>query len=373
MKKGIWVLVAVFFLMATWQMVSARPYVPAATTCLKFLKADSLAASGDTLRVDIDIDELFDLSDPHKLDSVAFNSTKIKTFIGNAIRNATSMITAADITIQNATPQFDMYDTDSETGASKDTSAVVLESDGAPSMTFYGADGDAWGLTINTSDAMLFQNATTYEMDGDFMVYDAGPILCTFDTDIEKTATPASIDSAAVLIEASDEPSINLYATDGDAWSVAINTSDQFVVTGASGGYDFQGGTVITDSLIYQTLVEADTGETVTVSAAESGKVYVQTRSSTTVTFTLPEAAAGLTYTFVCGHADSEILITPQAGDAIVTKIHAAENGTALAPAAGTGIKNTAATNVAGDAITLVALDAVTWYSTSIVGLWASQ
>jgi hypothetical protein len=120
-------------------------------------------------------------------------------------------------------------------------------------------------------------------------------------------------------------------------------------------------------------LVEAVTAETETVSASESGKVYVQTRSSTTVTFALPGAAPGLIYTFVCGHANSEILITPQAGDAIVTKIHAAQDGTALAPAAGTGIKNTAATNVAGDSITLVALDDTTWYGVAQIGLWASQ
>lgn len=119
--------------------------------------------------------------------------------------------------------------------------------------------------------------------------------------------------------------------------------------------------------------VEATTAETESITAAESGKVFVQTRSSTTVTYTLPAASAGLTYTFVCGNAGSEILITPATGDAIVTKIHAAQDGTALAPAAGTGIKNTAATNVAGDAITLVALDGTTWYGTGIVGLWASQ
>lgn len=119
--------------------------------------------------------------------------------------------------------------------------------------------------------------------------------------------------------------------------------------------------------------VAATTAETEAVTADESGKVFVQTRSSTTVTYSLPAAAAGLTYTFVCGHADSEILITPVTGDAIVTKIHAAENGTALAPAAGTGIKNTAATNVAGDSITLVCLDGTTWYGTALIGLWASQ
>jgi hypothetical protein len=120
-------------------------------------------------------------------------------------------------------------------------------------------------------------------------------------------------------------------------------------------------------------LTEAVTAETETVDAAESGKVYVQTRTSTTVTYTLPAAVAGLQYTFVCGHANSEILITPAAGDAIVGKTHGAQDATGLAPAAGTGIKNTAATNVVGDHCTLVALDDTTWYMTSVAGVWASQ
>jgi hypothetical protein len=130
----------------------------------------------------------------------------------------------------------------------------------------------------------------------------------------------------------------------------------------------------VTGAITSATLpTEAVTAETEAVNSAESGKVYVQTRASTTVTFTLPLAAAGLTYTFVCGHADSEILITPQTGDAIVGKTHGAENGAGIAPAAGTGIKNTAATNVVGDHCTLTALDATTWYMTSVAGVWASQ
>lgn len=158
---------------------------------------------------------------------------------------------------------------------------------------------------------------------------------------------------------------------------------DKFTIQESDGETTFDGALEITGDLqVGGSVVEsggavkqvaATTAETEGVTASESGKVFVQTRDSTTVTYSLPAAAAGLTYTFVCGHADSEILITPVTGDAIVTKIHAAENGTALAPAAGTGIKNTAATNVAGDAITLTALDDTTWYGTSIIGLWASQ
>lgn len=119
--------------------------------------------------------------------------------------------------------------------------------------------------------------------------------------------------------------------------------------------------------------VAAITAETEAVTVDESGKVFIQTRASTTVTYQLPAAEAGLEYTFVCGNAGSEILITPASGDAIVTKIHAAQDGTALAPAAGTGIKNTAATNVAGDFIRLTCLDGTTWYGTGMAGLWASQ
>lgn len=132
-----------------------------------------------------------------------------------------------------------------------------------------------------------------------------------------------------------------------------------------TGTFNFTGGEV--------KKVESITAATEAVSEADSGKVFVDNLGSGTTTFTLPAARAGLEYTFVCGSAAGEILITPASGDAIVTKIHAAENGTALAPAAGTGIKNTAATNVAGDFIKLVALDGTTWYGVGMAGLWASQ
>jgi hypothetical protein len=153
------------------------------------------------------------------------------------------------------------------------------------------------------------------------------------------------------------------------------------VVTGATA---ITGATTITGALSVTGAVSA-TGAAVSlrptvtgtadvaVGAAASGTMYVSTESSGTITYTLPAAAAGLWYTFVAGHADGEILITPATGDAIVGKIHAANDGTALAPAAGTGIKNTAATNVAGDTVTLVAVDGTTWYIVAQTGVWASQ
>lgn len=146
-----------------------------------------------------------------------------------------------------------------------------------------------------------------------------------------------------------------------------------------TGNYTFSGTTTIsslsatsfspTSTVFPVESISADEA----VSASESGKMYVDVKGSATTTFTLPAASAGLEYTFVCGNASGEILITPATGDAIVGKTHGAENGTGIAPAAGTGIKNTAATNVVGDFCTLRCLDGTTWYMTSVAGVWASQ
>lgn len=124
--------------------------------------------------------------------------------------------------------------------------------------------------------------------------------------------------------------------------------------------------------------VVTTTASALTLTADDTGNTYYATASSGTQTFTLPAAAAGLEFTFVCGHASGEILITPATGDAIRTMAFSAVGSdadtAAVAPAAGTGIKNTAASNVIGDNITLRCLDGTTWQGIGIaVGIWASQ
>lgn len=111
-----------------------------------------------------------------------------------------------------------------------------------------------------------------------------------------------------------------------------------------------------------------------TVTAAESGKVYMATAASGTQTFTLPNAGtvAGYVYQFICGNASGEILVTPASGDKI--RIKATEDaGASVAPAAGTGVKNTAATNVLGDHLELVFDGVDTWHMIGQSGIWASQ
>jgi len=124
--------------------------------------------------------------------------------------------------------------------------------------------------------------------------------------------------------------------------------------------------------------VTEGTTATYALATTDSGRTYVATRTSSTQTYTLPAVAtAGVTFTFICGHADGEILVTPQASEAIVITSFAAVGADAdtgiVAPAAGTGVKNTAATNAIGDSLTLVS-SGTKWFSVGITsGIWASQ
>jgi hypothetical protein len=122
--------------------------------------------------------------------------------------------------------------------------------------------------------------------------------------------------------------------------------------------------------------VSVTAADTIAITAAMSGTVFVATKASATQVFTLPAAAtAGLEYTFVCGTGGiaSEIHVGVFAGDLITGKIHAAENGTALLSTVTTGLlKNTAATNVDGDFCTLVSDGVTTWYMVALAGVWSA-
>lgn len=116
---------------------------------------------------------------------------------------------------------------------------------------------------------------------------------------------------------------------------------------------------------------------TIAVTAAQTGTVFLATKGSATQTYTLPTVAAGLTYTFICGHASGEILIDPTSSqDIIVTTFAAvgADADTAIVTTTSTtGIKNTAGTNAVGDSVTVVS-DGVAWYGVGITsGIWAAQ
>lgn len=118
---------------------------------------------------------------------------------------------------------------------------------------------------------------------------------------------------------------------------------------------------------------EITTDATKTLTARESGKLVIATKASATQTFTLPAATVeGCEFTFKCGHASGEILITPAGSDVIQAKA-TGDGGADITPAGGTGIKNTAASNIIGDFITLIADGVLTWRTVAQSGTWASQ
>ena len=134
------------------------------------------------------------------------------------------------------------------------------------------------------------------------------------------------------------------------------------------------GGALVAESgLLRNATVEATT-TTFTLTRNDSGKLYHCTLGSGTQTFTLPLAAnhKGALFTFVCGDAGGEILVTPNSADQISAK-GLVDHSTSVKPTAGTGIKNTAATNVVGDHITVMSDGSTTWHEIAGAGIWASQ
>lgn len=162
-----------------------------------------------------------------------------------------------------------------------------------------------------------------------------------------------------------------------------IVSSGAFTLSGVatlSGAANFSGAVAFTGSTsgVKRSAV-VGTSATYALSSALSGTVYVATKTSATQTYNLPAVAtsAGSIFTFICGHADGEILVTPKSGEAIVITTFAAVGADAdtsiVAPAAGTGIKNTAGSNAVGDNLTLVC-DGTKWIGVGITGgIWASQ
>jgi hypothetical protein len=120
------------------------------------------------------------------------------------------------------------------------------------------------------------------------------------------------------------------------------------------------------------------TGATRTLLATECGMVIVGNRTSSTQVFTLPDVAnAGCMFTFIAGHADTEIQFKSAAVATCVITHHAAvgaDADTAIVTDASCegGIKNTAASNAIGDSITIVS-DGTRWLGVGIAsGIWAT-
>lgn len=114
-----------------------------------------------------------------------------------------------------------------------------------------------------------------------------------------------------------------------------------------------------------------------TLTAAECGAVIVANHTTATQVFTLPAASTtGCMFTFIAGHADTEIQFKSAAvATCVITHFAAvgADADTAIVTDTSCegGIKNTAGSNAIGDSITIIS-DGTRWLGVGIAsGIWA--
>ena len=119
-------------------------------------------------------------------------------------------------------------------------------------------------------------------------------------------------------------------------------------------------------------LVETLTANT-TLTAADSGKVYLIATDA--ITITLPATALGLTYTFVNTGADGNNIMTisPNASDYIAGTATLASSVVDLGVTDDKDIINTKTSSITGDSVTIVGDGVAGYFVTSINGIWASE
>lgn len=145
-----------------------------------------------------------------------------------------------------------------------------------------------------------------------------------------------------------------------------INTAKDITTTGAlsvTGAATFS--TAPTGAQVRATSNSATAGATVVLTAADSGKVFFNVSTSGSPSWTLPAAASGLYYTFVCANTTAGFTVT--AAGTIYAKTSA--TGTAIS---GTTLTNTQGTAVVGDTITLVS-DGTGWRMIAQSGIFAAS
>jgi hypothetical protein len=141
----------------------------------------------------------------------------------------------------------------------------------------------------------------------------------------------------------------------GNNTFTGTNTFSGSVVS--SGTFTNTGGTV------RNTSQSALVGATVVLTAADSGKVLFNRSTSGSPSWTLPTAAAGLTYTFCCSNTTTGFTVT---GGTVFAR--ADPDGAAIT---GTTLTHTQGTAVVGDSITFVC-NGTNWYATAQVGIFAA-
>lgn len=124
-------------------------------------------------------------------------------------------------------------------------------------------------------------------------------------------------------------------------------------------------GTAPTGPIGSVTASSALVGATVVLTAADSGKTFINASTSGSPSWTLPTAANGLKFTFVCGNTTAGFTVT---GGVVHLKTSA--SGTVLTST--TTVTNTQGTAIVGDTLTIVC-DGTAWWMTAISGIFAAS
>lgn len=235
-------------------------------------------------------------------------------------------------------------------------------------------DGDF----INLTDDMDLRFGTGASSDGDFQISSNSSNVLTIGQVVGGTGTMAigadgtGIDTVFYSDTAGDNVTWDQDGSTNGALvfedSIAHFMDDTTVVFGdGSDGtlqYDEDGENAMqwNNVAVYGSLrlVEVVTTASNTLTAAESGKVLVSSYTGTQ-THTLPDAAAGLYYTFNDNSATAadDVVVDCQAGD----NINGDTNGDAIE----------SVTDAIGQTITLLAIDGTRWITLAEDGTWGQQ
>ena len=195
-------------------------------------------------------------------------------------------------------------------------------------------------------------------------------------------ATGATSDAVAINFETTDGK-ILLNADGATGGDIELNSVDDIILTSTgkvtitnteavtiSGALTVAGATGLNGAVLgdggdtlygFLREIEIEPATSETLTAADSGKVFTNTSGQTMTTFTLPAAAAGITFTFcdVSALATNDVTIQTVGDDTI-------NGGTA-------GKAYECVTDAVPQATTLTAIDGVQWIITSEVGTWANN
>lgn len=302
------------------------------------------------------------------------------------------------ITVTSSTAGEDLLIT--QVGANDSSIIITAAGTGADAIALQAVAGtldvDADKSTFNTTDDMAF--TVTSSTDGeDLLLTQAGANDSSITLSAAGTGTDAiglqasaggvDIDAAATKDVSISGGQVLLASKDNAASAIAlttnVGTSETIVLTNTQGTgagaitltataggitLSSNAGVVTGDPItgdgtaalggFLKTVTDDNNGKTLDV--AESGTVQTNAGAGGSAAWTLPEAVAGLTYTFVVGAAQ-ELRITPDAGDAINNGGTAAANGEYIYSA------------TVGHSVTLTAVTTSSWVVTAITGTWTEQ